>query len=284
MNAELASRNCLKKCRGRSRNGFTFVELMVVLAVIAMLAVLLLPALATTARQDKSAVCMNNLRQIGVGMLMYADENEDTFHRNNSGSIPNQGQWTANPNSSAILSPNSGLAYWGVAYLRHVGSSREVFRCPSARTVDEWREDGLSYPAEFWLTSTYGVCVYLVAAYNPEIPSPVKVTSFNNPASMILAQDSAESRMEGSSDSIGLFPGQSRILTQWIGTPPPYGGQSGSFYSGYPFEWEWYRHEKRCQTLWLAGNVSKIPFTGLNVGIDYRYYTGNTPVTPIPGN
>jgi hypothetical protein len=64
---------------------------------------------------------------------------------------------------------------------------------------------------------------------------------------MIFVQDAAESRMEGAEDSIGLFPGYSAILTQWIGTPPPLGGLT-SLYNGYDFTWEWYRHNKSCQT------------------------------------
>jgi len=93
---------------------------------------------------------------------------------------------------------------------------------------------------------------------------------------MILAQDSAESRMEGENDSLGLFRGYSQILSQWQS------GSLGSLYGGYVFQWEWYRHDKKCNTLWVSGNVSKIPFTGLNVGIDYRYYTGDKPVLALP--
>ena len=35
-------------------------------------------------------------------------------------------------------------------------------------------------------------------------------------------------------------------------------------------------------TAWLDGHVSKIRFNGLNIGIDYRYYTGDTPQLPLP--
>ena len=97
---------------------------------------------------------------------------------------------------------------------------------------------------------------------------------------MIFCQDAAEQRMEGDEDSIGLFPGKSQILTQWIGQPP-YGGLS-SLYGGYHFDNEWYRHGKGCQTSWVEGHVSRIKFTGLNVGIDYRHYTGVLPLNPVP--
>ncbi len=97
---------------------------------------------------------------------------------------------------------------------------------------------------------------------------------------MIFCQDAAEQRMEGAEDSLGLFPGNTQILTQWIGQPP-YGGLS-ALYNGYHFDQEWYRHSKGCQTVWVDQHVSRLRFTGLNVGIDYRHYTGLIPQRPAP--
>ena len=267
-----------------SQEAFTLTELAVILATTGFLILLLLSGMAATKHQDKSAVCMSNLRQIYNGMMIYAGENNDTLHNLGGGTTANDGQWTSSPNSTAILPPNGAFAYWGIPYSSYAGTPKELFRCPSAKIVDQWRDDGRTYPDEFWLTSTYGICRYLTTKY--QTSSTAKVSDFQSPSTMIMTQDSAEQRMEGFGDSISMFPGESRILTQWIGTNAPavYGGISGPYYGGYPFEWEWYRHDKRCNTLWLSGNVSKIPFTGYNVGIDYRYYTGEKPLTPIPGN
>ena len=140
-----------------SDDGFSRIELAVVITMIALLTSLLLPALAGTKNQDKGAVCMSNLRQIYVGMMIYASDNNDTFHNLGNGDLPNDGQWTANPSSKAILAPDSSYAYWGVAYYTYARTPRELFRCPSAKLVDEWRDDGRFYPDEFWLTSTSGL-------------------------------------------------------------------------------------------------------------------------------
>jgi len=70
---------------GRPLTGFTLIELLVVIAIIAILMAILMPALNRAREQGKRAACLNNLGQLTLGWIMYADESNDKIVHANTG-------------------------------------------------------------------------------------------------------------------------------------------------------------------------------------------------------
>ena len=113
----LKAKNTIKK----SRKGFTLIELLVVIAIIAILAGLLMPALSRAREQARRATCMNNLRQIGLAINMYAQDFDGIapFERDTSNCI-----W----NGTGV---NRRVSLGRVA--DYLEGNLKVFYCPSQR-------------------------------------------------------------------------------------------------------------------------------------------------------
>ncbi|MHC4891498.1 MAG: type II secretion system protein, partial [Planctomycetota bacterium] len=142
-----------------NRRGFTLVELLVVIAVIAILMAILMPALNRAREQGKRAVCLNNLRQLTLAWIIYLDENDDCLvngeaDENNDGLCTTPGPsadrhalekyWTGddcheNYMSGGQLSEDVQLQAITAGALFPYCLNPKLYRCPTGERR-QWRE------------------------------------------------------------------------------------------------------------------------------------------------
>ena len=103
----------------RADNGFTLIELLIVIAIIGILAAILFPAFSQAREGARRIVCVSNLRQIGMGLQMYAQDHAETLPGAASSDVANFGESTAT--GANVLDTLS----------RYTGST-QIFVCPSA--------------------------------------------------------------------------------------------------------------------------------------------------------
>ena len=167
--------------RGAHRHSaFTLIELLVVIAIIAALAAILFPVFAKAREKARQAACMSNLKQIGLGILQYNQDFDETF--------------PLSVVTPVATPPPGALVGWADAIQPYI-KNRQVFSCPG----EPFPQTDIPYNAgytDYWMNKNAGDGQQTVPlCANPSLT--ILLGDGGSTGSAILANSTARYRSNG---------------------------------------------------------------------------------------
>ena len=238
-------------------HSFTLIELLIVIAIIAILAAMLLPALNKARDRAKSISCTNNLKQQGLAFALYAGEHSDLLPPADYWEGDSVMQWPRslmgpNPQAANSWSDTTGLIQGRYLSIRQ-------FLCPAQTGNFDLSGSG-TYESNWWIkTPHYGISWYyrVLQRYRPEMATDSGTTRLNqvkNPSKKVLLFDVQITDTAGNWQEKGYW----RWNKDQVSRGGPYGELS-------------MRHGNTLNVLYVGGNVSASSFV-----------TGTLPWVVIP--
>ena len=234
-----------KQTGHRSSSSFTLIELLVTIAIIAILAALLLPALNAARDKSYKVTCSSNLRQIGYGIMNYTGDNDDYFPRSR-------------------VSGDTGYVCWPKHFIYNAKYvNYDVMLCPVAKnSMDsyyrkQWETESI-YPKDTivsWQFANYGINR---SEFGDDGASPdaakTRSSELRRPSNFIVATESGNEN--------GSFGAIVR----------PY--MAVDNHSNWGYNTVYPRHNKDVNVLWGDGHTLTVTGYGLTTKEVAQYLTG----------
>ncbi len=271
------------------KNGFTLVELLVVIGIVALLISILLPALNRARQAANIVVCMSNLRQIGMAATMHQVEHRGYFPL--AGTVFSQSGYatpadvndTSRVRYTYFIDANyERVAPLPAALMRYLGAPSvrldsqanlqadmnntglaKVFSCPAQETVPQGHFIETSYGWSYFPTaySSYS-CNEAILGYHWQAPNlrlAGRVSAIREPSHVFFMADALPRQEFGDS-----------LFVIWNSTAPAtlYGSYLGAT-GGDNTSFDFFRHRKRMNVVFLDGHAESVEMTAGGMGAVY---------------